>query len=157
MVTRRRRQQVPQNIGNHHPNYLMSHPYNCDRIADGGHRCISCHPFCSSPFSVPFPPLWSASATTCLTRIILDPTLTEITGIFWIAYDSLIQNPKFVGYFRISVPAQHYQVSIQGLKCWWSPSDINELVTFTFENVIILLLLNWFQVVFIIQSLLCQG
>jgi hypothetical protein len=148
-----RRQQVPQNIGTYLPNYMMSHPYNCDIFS---HWWPQMH-IMSPLLFFPFPPLWSASATACLTRIKLDPTLTEITGIFWIACGSFIQNSKFVCYFKISVPAQPYQVSTRCRKFWWSSSDINALVTFTFESLIVLLPLNWFQVVFIIQSLLCLG
>jgi hypothetical protein len=109
------------------------------------------------PFPVPFPPFWSALAIARPTWNILVLTLTEITDIFWIAYQPFIQNSMFVCYFRISVPVWLYHVNICGLKCWCSSSGINTLVTFTFESFMVLLLLNMFQAVVIIRSVLRQG
>lgn len=156
MVTWRRRQQVPQNIGTYLPNYMMSHPYNCDLYSQWWPQMHIMPPLLLFPFPCSLSFLMVSIHSLSYVNHIR-PNLTEIIRIFWIVYDSLIQNSKFVCYFRINVPAHHYQVSIQGLKCWWSSSDINKLVTFTFESLIVLLPLNWFQAVFVIQSLLCQG
>lgn len=118
---------------------------------------ISCYPYCSFPLPVPFPPFRSAVAIACPTWILLVLTLTQITDIFWNAYQPFIWNSMFVCYFRISVPAWYYQVSICGLKCSCSSFSISILVTTTFESFIVLLLLNVLQAVVIIQNALRPG